>query len=234
MLPIQLLPCLVVLALLSVFFSLQMMAHYLAAGSMHTNPGNLFPLYVQYKNEHNPHDHKLPWMIRFYLRELRDLREHPQTSSVGTGSYLGPLPLGNHSFNVKTMIWYLLWCLVSNLFKWSWYPVCIPKHVSPCTQSLVLRFVTASNTEVSPTALCEHWLGSSVSEREPAAPRQHKGTPPRESWQGVGVRNSSQGTYWKHLILFPALGIYSLFHANGIIWSMNVLGKGKRGIKKSV
>lgn len=32
---------------------------------------------------------------------------------------------------------------------------------------------------------------------------------------------------------FPTLAIYSSFHANGLLWSMNALGKGKRCIKSA-
>lgn len=121
-------------------------------------------------------------------------------------------------------------CLVSELFKWSGLPaVCVP------TMGVSL------DTEPSPLGLwpmltCHPQCFMSIDVGplwvRGDLPHQHNRTPPRESWQGVRMGSSSQELYCKHLIFFPTVVIYSSFHANGIIWSMNVLRKGKRGRKR--
>lgn len=121
-------------------------------------------------------------------------------------------------------------CLLNGFSKWFWYPWSLgsqgeflPWHeayLAPWVPWL-LPMLTCHLQHFMSVTLGPLWVRMSL---------QHKRTPPRKNRQSVEVGSSSQGIYWKHLI-FSTVAICSSFHANGIIWSMNALGKGKRCIK---
>lgn len=119
--------------------------------------------------------------------------------------------------------------LRSGFLKLSWHSVCVPKEdvsldTEPSPLSLWLfPFLTCHIQCFMRVDLGSLWMKG---HRQ----HQHKRHDPGRVGRVLGWDVVSR-EYIVSIWVFSTVAIYSSFHANGIIWSMNALGKGKRGIK---